>query len=231
MTTERMHDEQIAEPAALSLRKLNEQITRHYPERPSELDSPAQAFAMAAILVSLGASLIAAFFLPATWAKVIVLLSLSVEILSAIVYVVLGVRSWNRDKMKDGFASELDADYRAQTLVVAWIRAHDRKLASNALRFVKNRLATLSRRASVLVGSMEKLGGLPLAVALFFQFKDIQISWPLSINWGAWFLSLLVVGFYVVGLYAQSLKFRLHLYENLLEEALLEDPEACIAGK
>ena len=226
---EAMHDEQIPKPGTLSLRLLNEQITQHYPKRPAELDSPAQIFAMSAIFVSLGASLISAFFLPAAWAKVGVLLSMIVEVLAAIVYVVLVVRSWDRDKMKDRFASELDNDYRAQAVVVDWIRTHDQRLISSMLRFVQARLASLSRRAGVLVGSMEKLGGLPVAVALFFQFKDFQITWPLSINWSAWVLSLLVIGLYVVGLYAQSLKFRLHLYEHLLGEALHEDADARIA--
>jgi hypothetical protein len=215
------------EARKLSLSELNGQIRQHYPIRPLEADSPTQTRAIVVVFLAVATSLVSALFLPADWAKLAVLVSLAAEILAVIVFVLSGLHSLNREKMKETFASELDADYRAQAIVTSWIRTHDPADISDKLRFVQTRMATLARRSGVIVGGVEKLGALPMAVALFLQFRDVQLGWPLSITWSAWVLGLIVASLYVVGLFAQSLKLRLHLYETLLQEALHHQDDGC----
>ena len=81
------------------------------------------------------------------------------------------------------------------------------------------------------MGSIDRLGVLPVAIALFLQFRDAQFTWPLNVTFSEWLLGTAVLSVYLGGLLGQSLRLRLHLYETLLAEALREDPTTIITGK
>ncbi|PPE72436.1 hypothetical protein C3942_17995 [Solimonas fluminis] len=207
----------------LYLSDLNRQISQHYPKHPDERDSPAQTKAWLAFVLGFAITLASLPFFPASLAKIVALSGLALETLAGVFIVLSQVRSMDREKMKQDFAAELDADYQAQTRVVGWIRSHGRQDISNGLRFVKNRLGTFSRRSGLLLGGMEKLGALPVLVALFLQFRDFELGWPPGINFTEALLGFVILVLYVGGLLAQSLKLRLHVYESLLEEALYQE--------
>lgn len=65
---------------------------------------------------------------------------------------------------------------------------------------------------------MDKLGALPIAIALFLQFKSFR--WPPDISWPEFFLGLVLAWMYWNCLLSIGLQFRAQAFQILLKRAM-----------
>lgn len=125
-------------------------------------------------------------------------------------------------------AREIEEGYTQYQQLVQQVRAFPLEQRRLRLRYIRDRRATMHERLDLFAGGMERLGVLPLLVALYLQFKD----W----RWGNWntFASITLVqgllAFAIFLSYALSwhlinLRIRVQAYELLLAEANARDGE------
>lgn len=125
-------------------------------------------------------------------------------------------------------AREIEEGYTQYQQLVQQLRAFPLEQRRRRLRYIRDRRTTMHERLGLFTGGMERLGILPLLVALYLQFKD----W----RWGNWntFASVTLVqgllAFAIFLAYALSwhlinLRARVQAYELLLAEANAQDGE------
>lgn len=78
-----------------------------------------------------------------------------------------------------------------------------------------------------MMGGVEKLVFLPVIVASYLQFKDTTRLWPPDITIGGGFFALLIIGIYLIGMWALTRRFQVTRFERLLIMAL--DPTFKVA--
>lgn len=125
-------------------------------------------------------------------------------------------------------AREIEKGYTQYQQLVQQVRAFPLEQRRLRLRYIRDRRATMHERLGLFTGGMERLGVLPLIVALYLQFKDWR--WG---NWNAFASITLVQGllaFAIFLAYALSwhlihLRARVQAYELLLAEANAQDGE------
>lgn len=215
-------DDISARTRSLSLRALDDQIVLRMPTDTVGHEKGSQIAGWSMLIGGALITFISALALPAQWAAALVWIGLAVEVAGGAYLLFLQLRSMKIGRLRQEFASELDFDFAAQLAIVAWLRSHDARELSDKLRFVRVRVDSITRKLGVLLGSVEKLGMLPVVVAVYLQFRDIKLAWPPTLNLAEFLLGLLVMGLYAAGILGISLRLRLNLYEILLEEALHE---------
>ncbi|ODU44260.1 MAG: hypothetical protein ABS96_18925 [Lysobacteraceae bacterium SCN 69-123] len=125
-------------------------------------------------------------------------------------------------------AREIEEGYTQYQQLVQQLRAFPLEQRRRRLRYIRDRRTTMHERLGLFTGGMERLGILPLLVALYLQFKD----W----RWGSWnaFANITLVqgafAFWILVAYALSwylvhLRARVQAYELLLAEANAQDGE------
>lgn len=117
---------------------------------------------------------------------------------------------------KRKFAGELDADYEKYLELFAWLRRFPAEELRRRLSYVRRRRDTMTDRFGLLTGGMHRLGVLPLAVALYVQFKDGVGSIGL---WEGLLAAALLL-LYAMSWWLVGFKLRLDLYVRLLEDAV-----------
>lgn len=125
-------------------------------------------------------------------------------------------------------ARDIEYGYTQYQQLVQQVRIFPLEQRRLRLRYIRDRRATMHERLGLLTGGMERLGVLPLLVALYLQFKDWR--WG---NWNAFANITLVQGalaFAIFLAYALSwhlinLRTRVQAYEQLLAEANAQDGE------
>ena len=164
-------------------------------------------------------------------AGVIVALSgLAVEILGIGTTVCLQVRrDWRqfRDARRE-HARHIEEGYTQYQQLVQQVRVSPLEQRHLRLRYIRDRRATMHERLGLFTGGMERLGVLPLLVALYLQFKDWQ--WG---NWNAFAnitlvqgaLALWILVAYALSWYMIHLRVRVQAYELQLAEANAQDGE------
>lgn len=136
----------------------------------------------------------------------------------------LGMFTWRQLKdvapdfidAKRKFAVDMDEHFLRREAVLAWLRSFASAERAMRLAYVDARLDALRSRYAVVFGAVDKLGVLPVAVAVLVQFLAIQSISPL----------VLWMGIGIAILYAMALwlsRFRLQLegYARLLRAAEL----------
>jgi hypothetical protein len=116
------------------------------------------------------------------------------------------------------FAEQLDFDLPHHLALVAWLKTFPLDQRETLSKFISYRHARMKERLPMLTGSIEKLGVLPIVIALFLQFKDTH--WPPHPSWLEIFLIFALVLGYWLSLLQISIRLRLQLYETLLSKAL-----------
>lgn len=116
------------------------------------------------------------------------------------------------------FAERLDFDLPPHLELVDWLRSFPLDQRERLSDFVSYRHARMKERLPMLTGSIERLGALPIVIALYLQFKDMQ--WPPHPGWMEVFLIFALVLGYWLSVLQISVRLRLQLYETLLSKAL-----------
>jgi low affinity Fe/Cu permease len=123
------------------------------------------------------------------------------------------------------WARLLDDDFPHFTDIVQWVRTFPRKEVARKKRYLEHRNMLFITKQTRMVGPTEKLGLLPVLVALWLQFKDISIAWPPHINWAhinwiSYGLSVALITLFIVTRILANTHFRSLACLAVLEEAL-----------
>lgn len=213
----------------LSFREFQSQYEAAFPDS----DQPASKgeryglyAALSGIIIASVASIAA---ISTTLGQVVVLMGLCVEIAGVIVYSVSGFLRIKRGiKFDDrSGAQDLDRDYLGYQQIVRWLRQFPRDALKSRLVFTSSRADSWQRGTSLIMGGVEKLGFLPVIVALYLQFKDTTRLWPPDITIVGGFFALLIIGIYLIGMWALTRRFQVTRFERLLIMAL--DPTFKVA--
>jgi len=123
-------------------------------------------------------------------------------------------------KERREFAETLDYDLPRHLDLIAWLKGFPRERLEVMSAFATHRLDRFRTKLPLLTGSLEKLGFLPLAAALFLQFMGMR--WPSHVN----MMEIILIGglmlAYWVSMLQLGLRFRLELYDTLLKMALTD---------
>jgi hypothetical protein len=116
------------------------------------------------------------------------------------------------------FAEQLDFDLPHHLALVEWLRTFPLDQRETLSEFISYRHERMKEKLPLLTGSIEKLGALPIVIALYLQFKDMQ--WPPHPSWVTIFLIFVLAFGYWLSVTQISVRLRLQLYETLLRKAL-----------
>lgn len=116
------------------------------------------------------------------------------------------------------FAAQLDFNLPHHLALVKWLRTFPLDQREALSEFVSYRHERMKEKLPMLTGSIEKLGALPIVIALYLQFKDVH--WPPHPSWVEIFLIFVLVFGYWLSVTQISVRLRLQLYEKLLSKAL-----------
>jgi hypothetical protein len=157
--------------------------------------------------------------------KVLLLFGVALEVVGGVTYVVLlGLRSFSDLRFDDrSGAKECEQDFAAVHQVTTWLRTFPEDQLRSRLVFITHRLDGWRHGILLVMGSMEKLGMLPIFIALFLQFKDAKLTWPPEINPLGGSLTFAILLFYTLGLWASARKMQATRFERHLKIAL--DPD------
>ena len=177
---------------------------------------------LVAIVSAIAALLFSRFSSSHEWAAVSALVALILEILGALVmstrFVWGAFRSLKNNTRE--FAQDTQSAYLHHQRLYAWLQAYPIDELRQLLRFTIRRREQFADRLGLLGGGMERLGALPMLVGLYLQFKDVQLAWPLKIQFIPFLMGGLILALYVIGWWGASWRMRLKLYEHLLTEAI-----------
>jgi Flp pilus assembly protein TadB len=118
------------------------------------------------------------------------------------------------------YAETLDHDMPHHMELIDWIGGFPQERLKAMSAFASHRLDRFRNKLPLLTGSLEKLGFLPLATALFLQFNDMR--WPPHLSWPEIILIGALMLVYWTSMLQVGLRFRLELYDTLLKRALAD---------
>ncbi len=153
---------------------------------------------------------------------------LGIEVAGVGIWIVLQLKGLWRQvaHARADHAEQLERDYDECRAMQKQLRAFPRDQREARLRYIRNRRIVMQERMGLFSGSMEKLGVLPVLLALYLQFKD----W----RWGNWqaladvtatqaCLAFLLLLGYALSWQLVHLRIRMQSCEFLLEESCRED--------
>jgi hypothetical protein len=145
---------------------------------------------------------------------------LAVEVAGAITLAITQIpKKWPRfANARRDFAEQLDFGLPHHLALVEWLRAFPLDQRNTLSEFISYRHERMKEKLPMLTGSIEKLGALPIVIALYLQFKDMH--WPPHPSWLEIFLIFVLAFGYWLSVMQISVRLRLQLYETLLGKAL-----------
>ena len=132
---------------------------------------------------------------------------------------VVGVSMW---RWRTEQVAQLDHDLQQVRALHAWLRRYPSDVVAEHLRFVQMVQSRLTAKLGFLAGGLDKLGILPLLVALAIQLK-VYADWESVPHWQA-FIALFAAITYLVAFVGSLMRLRLQLYEAVLAEAMQRKP-------
>lgn len=156
----------------------------------------------------------------AMYTLVLASIGLTVEIAGAVIAAISQIpKKWPTfaNERRD-FAEALDFDLPHHLALIEWLRTFPLDQRKTLSEFISYRHGRMKEKLPILTGSIEKLGGLPIVIALYLQFKDMH--WPPHPSWVEIFLIFVLVLGYWLSVTQISVRLRLQLYETLLGKAL-----------
>jgi hypothetical protein len=132
-----------------------------------------------------------------------------------------------------GFASErreyaelLDHDFVQYQGLIEWLQTFPAEQLEVMSGYAADRLESLKSKQPLLTGAIEKLGVLPIAIALFLQFKNLH--WPPDFTWPELIFGFALAWMYWSCLLSVSLQFRAQLFQTLLKRATEQNNKTSI---
>ena len=219
------------ETAKLTFKELNERIDA-LPDHPGVSLAPNKR-TLWGYLIGFGAgflAMISAKLLPNSLPMLIFISALVVVEIVALVIATISNRPWKINGIgaeRREYAEQLDFDMPYHVELVARLREFPNAQLNAMADYAAHRHERLKEKLPLMTGSLEKLGMLPVVVALYLQFKDMH--WPPQPTWMEIILGFMLVYGYWTSLLLVGLRFRMQLYEILLRQAL-DQPEKTGVG-
>lgn len=219
--------------AQLHFQTFQQRPGEAFPDEPDWVPTRAERYSLYAVLASALLALLGKLLEDQIAAHVyLIAAGLAGELLFGVIYVVLAARRTAQDvsfNEKKG-AAELDQDFRSYVAVTTWLRGFPEIELRNRLVFASIRAEGWQRGTSLVWGSVEKLGMLPIIAALYLQFNDTTLSWPPNVTALGVLLAFLILTTYTLGLWAYVRKVQAVRFERFLKLALdpdfkLSDPD------
>jgi hypothetical protein len=114
--------------------------------------------------------------------------------------------------------AQLDHDLVQVRSLHTWLRRHPTEVVAEHLRFVQMVQMRLTAKLGFLAGGLDKLGVLPLLVALAIQL-NVYAAWDKVPQWQV-ILGMFAAVTYLIAFIGSLMRLRLQLYEAVLAEAL-----------
>ncbi|MGX9721193.1 hypothetical protein [Stenotrophomonas acidaminiphila] len=214
----------------LSFPALNAALDDYLARTDGTKAGPWERWSLIVGIAGAGVGMLLGSVLPGKTGVVVALSGLAVEILGLGTSMCLQIRrDWRQfwDARRE-HARHIEEGYTWYQQLVQQVRAFPLEQRRLRLRYIRDRRATMHERLGLFTGGMERLGVLPLLVALYLQFKDWQ--WG---NWNAFAnitlvqgaLALWILVAYALSWYMIHLRIRVQAYELLLAEANAQDGE------
>lgn len=194
-----------------------------FPEAPTILPMKA-GWGFAAAIAGALLALLSVKLLPGNAAYTVILgsLGVAVEIVGVVVAALSQApKQWPTfASERREFAAELDFDLPGHLELVDWLRTFPLDQREKLSEFISCRHARMKEKLPLLTGGIEKLGALPVVIALYLQFKDMH--WPPHPGWLEIGLIFVLVFGYWLSVLQIGVRLRLQLYEMLLSKALTQ---------
>lgn len=216
---------QHTEPGELSYTELERRI-KALPEGPANVFTTPRPFAIAGVIGNAGIilgllpSLLVTFMTPQMWMVWVAQFGLGIAILGcapeffrSLWVVARGTYRWRLDQVV-----QLDHDLVQFRTLIAWLRRFPTAVLLEHLRFAQRVRTRLSMKIGLLSGGLDKLGVIPVLIALGIQVKALT-DWGQTPTWQI-LIGLFLSISYLVALMGAFMRLRLQLYESVLEEAL-----------
>ena len=210
------------ESHTLTFAELDQRIET-LPNHPSYGDSSSRRAMWGngiAIAAGLLGMILGKTFAPSHGLLVVVTVLFAVEIIALLVGGIAHLSGLNLRPSSERreFAETLDFDLPNHLELMAWLKQFPRERLELMSGFASHRLDRFRSKLPLLTGGIDKLGFLPIATALFIQFRTMQ--WPLHASWPDIMLIGALMLTYWLGMLQLGIRFRLELYDALLRKAL-----------
>ena len=214
----------------LSFPALNAALDDYLARTDATKAGPWERWSLIVGITGAGLAMLLGSVLSGNAGVVVTLLGLTVELLGLGISLCLRIRrEWRQFReARREHAREIEEGYTQYQQLVQQVRAFPLEQRRRRLRYIRDRRTTMHERLGLFTGGMERLGVLPLLVALYLQFKDWR--WG---NWNTFASVTLVQGLlafaiflaYALSWYLINLRVRVQAYELLLAEANAQDGE------
>jgi hypothetical protein len=220
-------------PESFSFGWLEALIAEHLPRKDDPIMTRLERYTFAGVIVFGVLGVLGALFLHNQLGVRILQAGFALQCLCIVAYLVtISRQAWHVYLYQhQTFAQDLDQQMVQYKAIAKAVRHYPDAVISTHLRYVAGRKSRLIYRTGFISGSTEKLGILPLLLAMYLQFKDWSFGgWKELFDHvhllGNFLLSMLLAA-YLVSWWALRSKGRLDLYETVLTEALVpgEDVE------
>ncbi|NII72997.1 hypothetical protein FHW84_001566 [Dyella sp. SG562] len=208
--------------AELTFKALNERIDA-IPEHPSVAMgfSTKEKYGYAASLLAFALSLLFAKVLPdSLYTLILACFLLFVELIAIAVVLVPkwpprfpGLRSERIE-----YAEQLDGDFQHYEVLTAWVAQFPRDQIADMADYAEMRQERFREKQPLLVGGVEKLGALPVIIAIAAQFRAMH--WPPEISWQETVAYLVIAWLYWLCLISIGTRHRGRFLEIALKRAL-----------
>lgn len=212
-----------AESPQLTFAALNARIDAlpQFPESSTILPKKAE-WGFAAAVAGALLALLSIKLLPnnAIYTAILATLGMAAEIVGIVVAALSQVpKQWPTfARERREFTEQLDFDLPHHLALVEWLRTFPLDQRKKLSEFIAYRHTRMKEKLPMLIGSIEKLGALPIVIALYLQFKDTR--WPPHPSWLEIALIFALVFGYWLSVLQISVRLRLQLYETLLGKSL-----------
>lgn len=213
------------ESGELSYTELERRI-KALPDGPASVLATPKPFAIAAVVGNIGIvvgllpSLLITFMAPQIWMVWLAKFGLAVAIAGCAPELIRSVwvvgrtsYRWRLDQV-----AQLDHDLVQVRALIAWLRRFPTAVLLEHLRFAQHVRTRLSMKVGLLSGGLDKLGIIPVLVALGIQAKAVA-DWGQTPAWHI-LIGLFLSITYLVALVGAFMRLRLQLYESVIEQAL-----------
>lgn len=192
-----------------------------------------ERFAMFTGVAGAVAGILLGWLLPKPFDLYAALTGLAVELLGLGIGTFLSLkRDWRSLRhARRGMAESMDADFQKYEQYVHQLRRFPARARARRHRYIRDRSSRMMSRTRFFTGGMERLGVVPLLLALYVQLKDWRFG-----DWAALASVTMIQGILIFALLLSYLLFlhllrihtRIEAIEALLNEAAERDrEEAC----
>lgn len=212
-------------PEIFTFTELDKRIEK-IPDAPGELELFPKSLmvwefiGICGTILGLIPSLIDLFIMPSEWMLFVARMGLVIMILGFLpgfIYKCLGLIKgmW---QWREKFISGADFGFDRHSEIIQWLMQFPKEVLEDRMHFIRDTRIRMGDKMGLVIGSMEKLGMVPVLLAVITQIQEFRDPGSLP----AW---RIVLAFFLILMYAMTIsislmRLRAHLHEMLLTHAI-----------